>query len=767
MRAQVFQDAVSSSTRVFGRSDVSVIFSGDGAYTNGKVVNLPALPSSAEITVDQAAVIRGYRDHEAMHVRITDTSPAGLALVEKARANSELQEALLQYCEDVRIEHAGVMEYPGMAANLTAVNTEASRVLLEQAEKIGSVDAVFAQCPRDMKLRICASFLARKQIGVENGGVMDKVMDIIKASDPEIYEFSERCAKKMVDLPTGFRGGRLVESTSKKGTHEAAKLAAEIHAEYVAKFEQQQPPQPKQPDQPDQQDDSEKRDNGNTGQGNGKGKGQPDDKQDGGDQQADDSGKGDTDDQQDDGNSGDGDDQTDDDGDQSGDSGDQGGSPGDSGAGNNPSPKAGGQDQDADDGSGNQQSGRSKGQGGGDDPADPISDHVGNGGGNVGGKASSSSPQLEMPDYSQALKRVVNDIGQRAKDVKTMSRSYYKPWTNQFNVKLPIEEIQMTRHSYGNSQKDVQRHVQRRLDHASHLFSQLAGEISGKRAMIRRLLELELQARDDRRWEGGHSKGRLHSVRLVDAINGKQNVYQSRHDGKDMNTALVISIDGSGSMTNTQSRMHQSVLLALALTEALERTGCDIEVVVWGNSLNWKHGLNPNNHDDMTEPLKQMFSDCANSGKPHDFSSVGIIHRGVVKGMRQRLSDEMVQKRFAMALLGMQSGTPFFEAVFNDLHDMAVLPHRKKIYMCITDGEDDGVISHSCVAKSDLIAEYTALAARNNIHMVGVGIAGITVNHLFKEYINVSGSDAYEPAIKLLSKIIARETGHGSYRRAA
>ena len=758
MRAQVFQDAVSSSTRVFGRSDVRVVFRGDGACTDGKTVFLPALPPSAEINVDQAAVIRGYRDHEAMHVRITDTSSDGLGLVVDARNTSPLAESLLQYAEDVRIEHAGVLEYPGMALNLTAVNTEAGRVLIEGAEKIGPAETVFTQCGRDLKLKVCISTIGRKLIGVENGGVLDGIVEIIKRTDPEIYEFGKRCAERLAALPTGYRNGRLVESTAKKGTFEAAKVAREIYDEFMAKYQEKQPEQPQQPDQPDgdQQDDQPNGGNQDSNPGLTLPKKQDDDTQD-----SDPSDQpGDTQDDSQPGNQPQPDDQPDD-SDQDG-----GGGGGDQQPDNQPDDDddqqgggSGGGDLDDDQDDDQPSSGR-RTDDGGKGNLDDIKEVKAGGGGSAQMMLDTSA--LDVGDYSKALEKTVKDIGQKSSGSASLSRSFYKPWTNEFNVKLPLEEILYHRPVSGLKDKEIVSYFNDIMDRGVRTyFGEMLNEISGKRAMIRRLLELELQARDDRRWEAGHTRGRLHSVRLVDAINGKQNVYQNRHDGKDMNTALVISIDASGSM-NSQNRMHNAMLLALALTEALERTGCEIEVVIWGNAVNKKYGVTSGNVDEVFAPLSHVIS-----GGDHGYTGNGIIHRGVVKGLRERLSSPDVQGRFYLATHGMRCGTPFFDAVFNDLHDMAKLPHRKKIYMNITDGDSDAILKNSTVYEHDLIREYQALAERNNIHLVGVGIAGKTVNHLFKDCINVSGADAYEPAIKLLSKIIAKEVGHGTFRRAA
>lgn len=93
--------------KMLGRKlGVEVVIGASGAYTDGRVIHLPALPAESE---PLAILANGYIDHEAAHVRYTDFAvekPPGLA--------GELTNLL----EDVRIERALGAAYPGTRANL-------------------------------------------------------------------------------------------------------------------------------------------------------------------------------------------------------------------------------------------------------------------------------------------------------------------------------------------------------------------------------------------------------------------------------------------------------------------------------------------------------------------------------------------------------------------------------------------------------------------------------------------------------------------------
>ena len=47
-------------SRIMGATDVDTTFSGDGAYTNGSAINLPAMDMTADMPPEDQAIMRGY-----------------------------------------------------------------------------------------------------------------------------------------------------------------------------------------------------------------------------------------------------------------------------------------------------------------------------------------------------------------------------------------------------------------------------------------------------------------------------------------------------------------------------------------------------------------------------------------------------------------------------------------------------------------------------------------------------------------------------------
>ena len=100
---------------IFGRNkEVSVIFEGEQAYTDGKEIVLPSMVQDATLTPAIQKVMRGYLDHEAGHVRHTDFE----VLEAEAKKSSGGLKAIWNSLEDIWLEAKVIREYPGAEKNL-------------------------------------------------------------------------------------------------------------------------------------------------------------------------------------------------------------------------------------------------------------------------------------------------------------------------------------------------------------------------------------------------------------------------------------------------------------------------------------------------------------------------------------------------------------------------------------------------------------------------------------------------------------------------
>ena len=86
----------------------------DGRYVRDVAVNIPA--EVLETKADAAALLRGYLDHEAAHVRWTDWS-----VLEDGRFQDPFLKTLLNIVEDVRVEKRMASAFQGSRENLLRI----------------------------------------------------------------------------------------------------------------------------------------------------------------------------------------------------------------------------------------------------------------------------------------------------------------------------------------------------------------------------------------------------------------------------------------------------------------------------------------------------------------------------------------------------------------------------------------------------------------------------------------------------------------------
>jgi cobalamin biosynthesis protein CobT len=131
MKTDLFQHEVTQTSAVFGRkSDVKVVFEGDGARTDHQTIQLPSLPLGVEIDDKSQKIIRGYSDHEAGHVRHTDRKVIE-ANEKLLLANPKLHQ-VWNALEDVWLERRVIDEYPGAVENIRETAASVDGAALRQ-----------------------------------------------------------------------------------------------------------------------------------------------------------------------------------------------------------------------------------------------------------------------------------------------------------------------------------------------------------------------------------------------------------------------------------------------------------------------------------------------------------------------------------------------------------------------------------------------------------------------------------------------------------
>jgi len=254
-------------SKIMGASEVRTQFKGDGAYTNGKMINLPAMDATKEMTPKDQAIARGYHIHEVGHITDTDFSIAS------AKKPSKKLHPIWNACEDVMIERKAIEKFSGAKRSLSAVVDS----VLEHENQHWHDNPEENEARREKwwtEVPYAALQQARKDAGYESDALDAYIDDMPKALASEARHFAKDMASA-ADTAESY-------DLAKKISRRVAALQKEHSSDDDSDDDQQQQ-QPMVP-QPNQQGDgggegtegdSQQGDDQGDGQGDGQGDDQP------------------------------------------------------------------------------------------------------------------------------------------------------------------------------------------------------------------------------------------------------------------------------------------------------------------------------------------------------------------------------------------------------------------------------------------------------------------------------------------------------------
>ena len=264
-------------SKILGASEVRTQFNGEGAYTNGKMINLPAMDMTKVMTPKDQAIARGYHIHEVGHITDTDFSIAS------AKKPSKKLHPIWNACEDVMIERKAIEKFSGAKRSLSAVVDSV----------LGNENEHWQDNPEENEARrekwwtevpYAALQQARKDAGYESDALDTYIDDMPKLLAKEARRF----AKDMAAAADTAESYELAKKISRR----VAALQKE-HGSDDDGDEQQQQPKVPQPNQQGEDDGDGTKGDSQQGDGDDQSDDQSDDQ---GDGQGDDDGDGDGDD---------------------------------------------------------------------------------------------------------------------------------------------------------------------------------------------------------------------------------------------------------------------------------------------------------------------------------------------------------------------------------------------------------------------------------------------------------------------------------------
>ena len=553
MKGNLFQHEMSKTSAVFGRkNNVRVVFKGNDAKTDGETIYLPSLDANTDVDENTQAIMRGYTDHEAGHVRHSDFE--ALADWQKRKKVSKLERQTHNALEDIWLEKRVLQDYSGARKNIRATAHEVNKQFLD-----GIADPSFDKTKLGKASwvgPVAITWEGRKDYGTETcEQCLDQLPDRIRMNLPKYIRALDHCENSADVI-------RLAEVVAKNFSRD---LLDEDD------FDEENPFKPKGKGTPCEDGEGGEGEDGKT------------------------SGEADVD--------------------------DGTGSGGEASLDNPEEPRTGGDGDSDKPTEGNYGIGE-------DTKISESGDSNTSSGGGIGSDGTVNTGEDEEFELSDDD---VYDEFDLSEVVEKHIRANQKGggYDTDYRVFDSAQDKLHTADGTTRFSKELRDANPKQYDIC---LEQIAGSLNVMRRKLERCLVAEL----NRDWHGGMENGRLDTRRLVSAYNGRPNVFKTREDRPEIDTALTLLIDLSGSMYGKEAQCAQQV--AIAIAESIDRTGCKYEILGFNNRSSLK--ITPEEQEEMWssrydsgvryEPLDtyvfksfddKLFNSKGRLGHIHEFAS--------------------------------------------------------------------------------------------------------------------------------------------------
>jgi len=293
------------------------------------------------------------------------------------------------------------------------------------------------------------------------------------------------------------------------------------------------------------------------------------------------------------------------------------------------------------------------------------------------------------------------------------------------------------------------------------LYEDEVRALSGKTSTMARKLERALLSTQKRDWEIAREVGVLDPKRLSRVITGSRNVFRMREDRKEVDTAVSVMIDLSGSMYGYEARLAQQVAIALSLV--MEKSGVSYEVLGFNNyyvntdSPSVGAGCFSNALAGSPARRREFVNRARAAMSGGDqFSRYEPVQIYEFKGFDKRL----VQERLGLGVINRLAGghNSDSEAVSVAANHLKRRPETKKILFVLSDGQP----AVSCDFGTNHLAQHlrnqVAEVGKHGIDCVGIGIKSEAVKHFYPNYVVVNDlDDLPKQAFDQLARLLVGE----------
>ena len=244
--------------------------------------------------------------------------------------------------------------------------------------------------------------------------------------------------------------------------------------------------------------------------------------------------------------------------------------------------------------------------------------------------------------------------------------------------------------------------------HGISRYQATLDEMQGKVNTMQRRLQLMLMAKRKREYTGGHEHGRLNTRELVGAYSGRPNVFKIREDSEDMDTAVSVVVDHSGSMCGRE--MDTAARASIAIAEALEGTGVAYEITGF-NNMGGHYG-----HSSSVQ-ASRFGAQCLLVYK--DFNEPLVHCRGALGTMHQRADGNNADG----------------ESVMHAFSRLDRRQEARKIMMVLSDGYPATHSSYGSAHLNEHLRRVVDLIQKSGTEIMGVGIHSDAVQQFYPDWV--------------------------------
>lgn len=243
-------------------------------------------------------------------------------------------------------------------------------------------------------------------------------------------------------------------------------------------------------------------------------------------------------------------------------------------------------------------------------------------------------------------------------------------------------------------------------------------------------LRRALVARTRERWRGGRSDGELDHRRVTEAFLGQPEIYRRKTRAEDLDTAVQIVIDCSGSMASEIPVCQQ---LAIILHQAFYGTPISYEIL----------GYTTGSFEDLPADAKTMakairaWNKQNNKAADNDVRAISLYE---FKGFGGR-AHEIPTTLGNMGKVPM-GGTPTADAIIEAHKRLARRTEKRHVMFVLTDGAPDD----STACKAAVKAVEAA-----GVSVIGIGIGSDAVKRCFRDWVLLA--EARDLPALILTKI--------------